>query len=70
MCSYIVMRAELKESSGKGPKGWMRIDTANIYYDHPVHARSTTRSASISSTRPRAVVSGSPWNSPPNPPAS
>jgi hypothetical protein len=38
MCSYIVMRAELKESSGKGPKGWMRIDTANIYYDHPVHA--------------------------------
>ena len=38
MCSYIVMKATLTESSGKGPKGWMRIDTANIYYDHPVHA--------------------------------
>src|SRR6266568_882300 len=22
----------------KGPKGWMTIDTANIYYDHPYHA--------------------------------
>jgi hypothetical protein len=24
--------------SAKGPQGWMKIDTANIYYDHPYHA--------------------------------
>ena len=37
MCSYIVKKATLV-GSGKGRSGWMRIDTANIYYDHPYHA--------------------------------
>jgi len=37
MCSYIVKKAALM-GSAKGPKGWMKIDTANIYYDHPYHA--------------------------------
>jgi Family of unknown function (DUF6295) len=37
MCSYIVEKAKLL-GSAKGPKGWMRIDTANVYYDHPFHA--------------------------------
>src|SRR5262245_52725874 len=37
MCSYIVKKATLT-GSAKGPKGWMTIDTANIYYDHPYHA--------------------------------
>ena len=37
MCSYIVKKAQLM-GSAKGPKGWMKIDTANIYYDHPFHA--------------------------------
>jgi Family of unknown function (DUF6295) len=37
MCSYIVKTAALT-GSAKGPSGWMRIDTANIYYDHPFHA--------------------------------
>jgi Family of unknown function (DUF6295) len=37
MCSYIVKKAVLA-GSAKGPKGWMTIDTANIYYDHPYHA--------------------------------
>ena len=37
MCSYIVKKAALV-GSAKGPKGWMKIDTANIYYDHPFHA--------------------------------
>src|SRR5205085_5475573 len=37
MCSYIVKKAALA-GSAKGPKGWMTIDTANIYYDHPYHA--------------------------------
>ena len=37
MCSYIVEKARMS-GSAKGPKGWMRIDTANVYYDHPYHA--------------------------------
>ena len=37
MCSYIVEKAALR-GSAKGPSGWMRIDTANVYYDHPYHA--------------------------------
>jgi len=35
MCSYIVEKAKL-QGSAKGPNGWMRIDTANVYYDHPL----------------------------------
>jgi hypothetical protein len=37
MCSYIVEKAKLI-GSAKGANGWMRIDTANVYYDHPFHA--------------------------------
>jgi len=37
MCSYIVEKAKLL-GSAKGPNGWMRIDTANVYYDHPFPA--------------------------------
>jgi hypothetical protein len=37
MCSYIVKRAQLV-GSAKGAGGWRRIDTANIYFDHPYHA--------------------------------
>ena len=37
MCSYIVEKAKLY-GRAKGPNGWMRIDTANVYYDHPFHA--------------------------------
>src|SRR5207245_1558578 len=36
--SYIVMKAALRDSSAKGSKGWMSVDTANVYYDHPFHA--------------------------------
>lgn len=35
MCSYIVEKAALTGSAAKGRKGWMKIDTANVYYDHP-----------------------------------
>jgi hypothetical protein len=38
MCSYIVKTAALTGSSAKGAKGWMRIDTANVYFDHPYHS--------------------------------
>jgi hypothetical protein len=37
MCSYIVEKARLL-GSAKGANGWMRIDTANVYYDHPFHS--------------------------------
>jgi hypothetical protein len=37
MCSYIVEKARLV-GSAKGANGWMRVDTANVYYDHPYHA--------------------------------
>ena len=36
MCSYIVEKARLF-GSAKGANGWMRIDTANVYFDHPYH---------------------------------
>ena len=37
MCSYIVEKTAI-EGSAKGPNGWMRIDTANVYYDHPYYS--------------------------------
>jgi hypothetical protein len=36
MCSYIVEKTALY-GSAKGANGWMRIDSANVYYDHPYH---------------------------------
>ena len=37
MCSYIIEKVAVA-GSAKGANGWMRIDTANVYYDHPYHA--------------------------------
>lgn len=37
MCTYIVETAAIF-GSAKGPSGWMKVDTANVYYDHPYHA--------------------------------
>jgi hypothetical protein len=37
MCTYITEKTRIV-GSAKGPKGWMRIDAANIYFDHPFHA--------------------------------
>ena len=37
MCSYIIEKTAVF-GSAKGPNGWMRIDTANVYFDHPYHA--------------------------------
>src|ERR1700739_1527929 len=37
MCSYIIEKTALV-GSAKGRKGWMRIDTANVYYDHPYYS--------------------------------
>ena|SRR6185312_9123921 len=38
MCSYIVEKTTLV-GSAKGRKGWMNIDTANVYFDHPYHVQ-------------------------------
>jgi hypothetical protein len=39
MCSYIVEKAKLY-GVAKGPGSpWMKVDTANIYYDHPYEAQ-------------------------------
>lgn len=38
MCSYIVEKANLV-GTAKGPNSaWMKVDTANVYYDHPYEA--------------------------------
>ena len=37
MCTYITETTKIS-GSAKGPKGWMRIDTAHVYYDHPFHS--------------------------------
>ncbi len=37
MCTYITEKAKLS-GSAKGARGWMKIDTANVYFDHPYHA--------------------------------
>lgn len=37
MCSYITERVSV-EGSAKGPDGWMAVDTATVYFDHPYHA--------------------------------
>ena len=37
-CAPTSSRRPQLVGSAKGPNGWMRIDTANVYYDHPYHA--------------------------------
>jgi hypothetical protein len=36
MCSYITEKATIF-GSAKGRSGWMSVDTAVVYYDHPNH---------------------------------
>jgi hypothetical protein len=38
MCTYITEKASIS-GSGKGPQGWFNLSQANVYYDHPFHAR-------------------------------
>lgn len=37
MCTYNTEFAEIT-GSGKGRDGWFKLNTATVYYDHPVHA--------------------------------
>ena len=38
MCSYITEKATIF-GSAKGRGGWMSVDTAVVYYDHPTHVQ-------------------------------
>jgi hypothetical protein len=38
VCTYSTEKVDLARSSGKGPEGWFPLETATVYYDHPVHA--------------------------------
>lgn len=38
MCTYINEKASIV-GSAKGADGWMSVDTANVYFDHPYHAQ-------------------------------
>ena len=37
MCTYIVETTPIV-GSAKGQRGWMKVDAANVSYDHPYHA--------------------------------
>ena len=38
MCTYATVRAVV-DGSAKGPGGdWLRVSSATVYFDHPVHA--------------------------------
>ncbi len=37
MCTNVVESIEVL-GSARGPRGWMRVDRANVAYDHPFHA--------------------------------
>jgi len=37
MCTGIVETAEVS-GSGKGPRGWFKLEQVNVSYDHPVDA--------------------------------
>jgi hypothetical protein len=38
MCTYTTEQRSIS-GSGKGASGWFGLSTANVYYDHPVHAQ-------------------------------
>jgi hypothetical protein len=38
MCTYSTERIAVA-GSAKGRSGWIRVDRATVYYDHPVHAQ-------------------------------
>jgi hypothetical protein len=37
MCTYIMEKTPVS-GSAKGQTGWITIDSAHVYYDHPYHA--------------------------------
>jgi hypothetical protein len=38
MCTYITEKASI-HGSAKGPDGWISVDSAHVYFDHPYHAQ-------------------------------
>ncbi len=37
MCTYQTEAVAIR-GSGKGPDGWFPVESASVYFDHPVHA--------------------------------
>ena len=37
MCTMIVEKVKI-EGSGKGTRGWFKLEQANVSFDHPFHA--------------------------------
>jgi hypothetical protein len=37
MCTNVTRRTAIR-GSAKGPSGWVSVDTATVYFDHPFHA--------------------------------
>ncbi len=37
MCSYLTVPTDV-EGSAKGAQGWIRVTSAQVYFDHPFHA--------------------------------
>jgi hypothetical protein len=37
VCTYQTERIQI-EGSGKGANGWFSLQSASVYFDHPVHA--------------------------------
>ena len=38
MCTYITEKTKIY-GSAKGANGWVKVDAANVYFDHPYHAQ-------------------------------
>ena len=37
MCTYLTETIKIA-GSGKGPRDWLAVTDASVYFDHPVHA--------------------------------
>ena len=37
MCSYLTVPTDI-DGSAKGARGWFRVTSAQVYFDHPFHA--------------------------------
>jgi hypothetical protein len=56
MCTYQTEQVAIT-GSGKGRDGWMALNTATVYYDHPVHAQAA-HTLNIDFADPAAGPSG------------
>ena len=38
MCTYVIEQAKI-EGSGRGQRGWFKLNGVRVYYDHPFHSQ-------------------------------